>query len=781
MTTPFDAILEGVTFDRSALLADRSCTGSRWCELHTRAVDGWLTELFDQAADGASGAALVAIGGYGRSELCPASDIDVMLLHDKRAKVDSIANRIWYPIWDQGLKLGHSVGTVAQALGLASDDLDTATALLSCRRVVGDPLLVDELATRARKQWEQHGRRWLEELAARVEARHASTGEVAFLLEPDLKEGRGGMRDVHSLKWAEAAHRVLFANDEAELDTAYCVLLDARVELQRATGRSLNVLTKQDQSAVAVALHDETADVLMARLADAARTIAWVSDDTWRRVRSGLQGPRGRSARGDRQLNDGVVERDGEIHAGGDAMAGDDPLLALRVAVASAEHDLPIDRRTLERLGERSSPLPTPWSDDARALFEQLLLAGRPAIAVVEALDRYDTWRTLVPEWVRVRARPQHNPYHRFTIDRHLLETVAYAAELADAVQRPELLVVAAFLHDLGKGHEGDHTAVGVELADVIARRMGYRDSDVEVLQALVRHHLLLSDTAARRDLDDDATIEFVAGLVPSIEQLQLLAALTEADAKATGPTAWGSWKAGLVHTLVDRVAARLLGQPHSSRGNRSWPDEQELIALAGDGPRIIAADQAVTVVTDDRPGVFSRVAGVLALRGLDVLEAVAHSTPEGCALSRFRVVDRLRDETPWPEIVADLERALAGRLAIEARLAERARTHAAHGRLSRAGAASTTVTFDNILSPDATVVDVEAPDAIGVLYRITRALADLDLDIRSAKVQTLGPRVVDAFYVRDRLGRKVDDLVQLREIERAIVHAVGVGVDVLP
>ena len=778
MTTPSDATIVGVTFDRESLLADRSCTGSQWCERNARAVDAWLGGLFESASDGAEGVALVAIGGYGRSELCPASDIDVMLVHDRRAQVGDLANRIWYPIWDRGLKLGHSVCTVGQALGLASDDLDTATALLSCRGVAGNADLVAELDDRARSQWQHNGRRWLEQLATSVEARHTNAGEVAFLLEPDLKQGRGGMRDVHSLKWAEAARRVLFENDEAELDASYSVLLDARVELQRATGRALNILTKQDQQTVARALRDPSADVLMERLAEAARAIAWVSDDTWRRIRSGLRGPRGRGAHGDRRLADGVVERDGEIHAEIDAYEGTDPLLALRVAVASAEHDLPIDRTTLARLGDRPAVLPRPWSEHTRALFERLLLAGRPAIAVIEALDHDETWQQLVPEWVHVRAKPQHNPYHRFTIDRHLLETVAYAAELAPTVARPELLVVAALLHDLGKGHERDHTDVGVELAEVVGRRMGYPDPDIELLQTLVRHHLLLSDTAARRDLDDDVTIDLVAGLLPSIEQLELLAALTEADAKATGPTAWGSWKAGLVRTLVDRVAARLLGEPRSALAATPWPGGDDLAALADEGPRIIAGDGVVTVVTSDRPGVFSRVAGVLALRGLDVLEAVAHSTPGGFALSRFRVVDHLRDVTPWPEIVADVERALDGRLAIEARLADRARTHAAHGRL-RAGP-PTTVTFDNTLSTDSTVVDVEAPDAIGVLYRITRAMADLDLDIRSAKVQTLGAHVVDAFYVRDRSGRKIEEPAQLGEVERAIVHAVAVGVDVV-
>src|SRR5580765_606879 len=219
--------VEGVTLDRGPLLADRSLTGAAWCAQHALLLDAWLAALFaDAASPAASGVALVAVGGYGRSELCPASDIDLMLVHHKRAEVREVADRLWYPIWDAGLKLGHSVCTVQQALRLAADDLDTATALLSTRLIGGDENLADELLEKATAQWQNGARRRLDRLARRVDERHASAGEVAFLLEPDLKEGRGGMRDVHALKWAEAGRRVLFANDEPVLDDAYAVLLD---------------------------------------------------------------------------------------------------------------------------------------------------------------------------------------------------------------------------------------------------------------------------------------------------------------------------------------------------------------------------------------------------------------------------------------------------------------------------------------------------------------------------------------------------------------------------
>src|ERR1700692_2077790 len=223
--------------NRAALLADRSLKGAEWCQRHTALIDGWLSDLFDRAGAGSAGAmALVAVGGYGRSELCPHSDIDVMLLHRSRGVVATIADRIWYPIWDDELHLGHNLSTVKEAITLAADDLDTATSLLSARHLAGDEALSDQLAAAAAQSWEKRGKRWLTIMAANVAARHARAGEAAFLLEPDLKEGRGGMRDVHSLVWAEAAHRILLEADVGELAAAYSVLLAARVELQRQTG-----------------------------------------------------------------------------------------------------------------------------------------------------------------------------------------------------------------------------------------------------------------------------------------------------------------------------------------------------------------------------------------------------------------------------------------------------------------------------------------------------------------------------------------------------------------
>jgi [protein-PII] uridylyltransferase len=751
--------------------------GRAWCQAHSDLTDAWLRELVKRVTgDGTDGLALVAVGGYGRAELCPHSDIDVVLLHHRRPDVAEVANGLWYPIWDRGVKLGHGVATVREELRLAANDLDTATALLSARHVAGDETLTAQLVERAREQWVRGSHRWLADLAAGVQGRHEMAGEVAFLLEPDLKEGRGGLRDVHALAWAEAAREILLDHDHPVLAGAYAVLLDARVELHRLTDRPTNVLALQEQDAVAAALGLDGADALMARVAEAGRTIAWTSDDAWRRILSGLRGPPSRIARRTRELTPGVLLQDGEVELHDSVALADDPALVLRVASLAASHGTAIERHSLERLAAGAPALPDPWPAGARPLLCELLLAGAAAVGVIEALDQRGVWVRVLPEWASVRSRPQHNPYHRFTVDRHLLETAANASELArdGRVERPDLLVVAALLHDLGKdGGQGDHTENGVALAQRVGTRLGFSPDDVSTLVALIQFHLLLPDVATRRDLDDPATVQHVAAAIGSVERLHLLAALTEADARATGPSAWGPSRAALVGELVDRVARVLGGLDVMGGVPESFPTERHLARLAAPGQQVDGHDDVLTVVTDDRPGVFSRVAGVVALHGLDVIKAMAYSNDGGRALAEFHVLDPRRHQIAWDRVIGDVELALNGRLAVNARLAERARLYT-RNRPPTARSVASTVGFDNRASATATVIDVTAPDRIGALFRITRALAELDLDIRSARVQTLGTQVVDSFYVRDRNGGKVTEQQRLDEIERAILHSVA-------
>ncbi|MCC6435065.1 MAG: [protein-PII] uridylyltransferase [Acidimicrobiales bacterium] len=764
---------------RDDILGDESLQGLAFCKAYTSRVDRWLRQLYVTATGAPDNVALVAVGGYGRRELCPHSDLDLLLLHDARVDVGEIAQRLWYPIWDAGLKLGHATPTVKEALRLAQDELDSATAYLDARLVAGDAALVEELLGGAKRQWLKGANTWLPKLREALVHRTVTPGEVAFVLEPDLKLGRGGLRDAHALRWLEALEPGLLKADRESYDEAYTMLMNARVALHRRLARPSDVLLLQEQDGVAAALGFRDADALMAAVAGAARAIEWLTDDAFDRV--SLAGSRFRRRPRERRLGNGVTLRDGQVHL--DEPVSGDPtngaVQLLDVALTAAHNELRIARGTLEQFAAAELRFPDPWPLEVRDRFVELLRCGPPMIPVVESLDHWGLFTAVIPEWEPCRSRPQRNAYHRFTVDRHLCETAAGAAHLVARVDRPDLLVIGSLLHDIGKGYPPhDHTDIGMELVRTIGRRMGYGETDIDVLVDMVRHHLLLPDVATRRDLSDDATITAVAGAAGSTSTLRLLHALTEADSIATGPAAWGDWKAGLVRELVDKSAHVLGGGSMEDAIAIQFPTAEQLRLMKEKQHVVQAEGQTLTVIDVDRPGLFSKVAGVLALSGLDVLAAAAYSDDDGTALASFRVESRFESTPPWAKVRADLDRALSGQLALRARLAERARTYGRRiPKQARPWAPfDNKILFDNDASASSTVLEVRAIDAIGLLYRITTAMAELNLDIRSAKVQTLGDHVVDAFYVRDSAGHKITDPAYLTEIERALAYALAGG-----
>jgi [protein-PII] uridylyltransferase len=509
----------------------------------------------------------------------------------------------------------------------------------------------------------------------------------------------------------------------------------------------------------------------MVMVAERARTVAWRSDETWHRVRAMLAGPSWSMGGRPREIGPGLEVRDREVHLTPAADPATDPAIALRAAAAAARRDTRVDRASLERLAAETAAFGDPWPAGAREALVDLLSAGPPAIAQIEALDQLGVWLRLLPVWAPVRNRPQRNAYHRFTVDRHLLETATGTVEMIDTVDRADLLVLGGLLHDIGKGRPGDHTEVGMELVAGLGPQMGLDADDTATLVDMVRHHLLLPDVATRRDLDDPATAEGVAARVGSLRTLRLLHGLTVADSRATGPAAWGSWKAGLVTTLVERTAV-VLGAPPGEETTLPFPSAEHRALLAARQRRVHGEGDVLTVVAPDRPGLLRRVAGAVALHDLGVLAVDAISSDDGWALERITVEPVSSDPVPWARVTASVDAALDGRLALRARLAERARTHRPRNRIRSAHQAPNEVRFDNEASRHATVVEVHATDAPGLLERICRALGEMDLDVRSAKVQTLGDRVVDAFYVRGPYGAKLTDEAHRREVERSLLHA---------
>ncbi|MFD7811111.1 [protein-PII] uridylyltransferase, partial [Streptomyces cellulosae] len=754
-------------------------------------TDEWLAGLFAAGAPGARGVSLVAVGGYGRAELSPRSDLDLLLLHDGSdpGTVSKLADRLWYPVWDLGIALDHSVRTPAEARKTAGEDLKVQLGLLDARHIAGDLGLTTALRTTVLADWRNQAPKRLPALRELCEERAARQGELQYLLEPDLKEAHGGLRDATALR-AVAASWLADAPREG-LAEARGRLLDVRDALHLATGRATDRLALQEQDQVAAELGLLDADALLRQVYEAARVIAYAGDVTWREVgrvlRSRSVRPRLRAMLGGGKpaperspLAEGVVEQDGEVVLARAARPDRDPVLPLRAAAAAAQAGLPLNLHAVRRMAAGARALPSPWPAEARQQLITLLGSGRPTVDVWEALEAEGLISLLLPDWDRVRCRPQRNAVHLWTVDRHLIETAVRASAFTRRVSRPDLLLVAALLHDIGKGWPGDHSVAGEVIARDVAARIGFDAGDVTVVATLVRHHLLLVETATRRDLDDPATVRSVAEAVGSPGTLELLHALTEADALATGPAAWSSWRASLVADLVKRVAAVLAGQAPRDPEEAAPTAQHERLALEAaatgapvlslraqteppaepsDDPEPLGVELLIAV--PDQAGVLPAVAGVLAMHRLTVRTAELRSLdlPDGVdgsvLLLDWRVAAEYGSLPQAARLRADLVRALDGSLDISGRLAER---DAAYPRRRGVVAPPPRVTVAPAASRHATVIEVRAQDAPGLLFRIGRALEDAGVNVRSAHAGTLGANAVDAFYVTSGEGLPLPD-----------------------
>jgi [protein-PII] uridylyltransferase len=730
-----------------------------------------------------SGLAVVAVGGLGRGEMLPYSDLDLVLLHDDvdPARVAEVADQLWYPLWDAHIKLDHSVRTVPQALRVAADDLIAALGMLEARHIVGDQDLSNLLIGGVRREWRTGIRSRFDELIAQAHTRWERNGEIAHRAEPDLKNGRGGLRDIQlldALAIAQLTDAMPGLGPDVPgggLKQAHRRLLDVRTELHRVAGRARDQLRAQDADEIGAALRVGDRFDLARTLSDSARTVSYSVDVGLRTAanalpRRGLARLRRMPVR--RPLDEGVVEHAGEVVLARDARPQRDPGLILRVAAASAQTGLPMSATTLNRLSEDAPELREPWPKDALNDLLVLLGAGRGTIDAVEALDRTGLWGRLLPEWGAVRDLPPRDVQHIWTVDRHLMETVAYAGGLSTRVARPDLLALGALLHDIGKGRAGDHSLVGAELATHIGRRLGLWPSDVRTLSAIVRHHLLLPETATRRDLSDPETVRSVVDTLDGDPQLlELLHTLAEADSLATGPGVWGDWKASLIGELVRRCRLVMAGDQLPT----PEPITPELIEKARAGgvhvdlkPGESKHTFTVTVIAPDSPGLLSDAAGVLALHSLRVLSA-ALGVEGASAVDTFVVAPKFGDPPDPGLLRQELIRATAGDLDVPGALAKREREASTIGR-SRYAQARPRVIWSDTSAPGQVILELRAEDRVGLLSRLAAELAACGADVRWAKVVTMGSAVVDSFCLD--LGSE-DGPARREAIEKALLAVV--------
>jgi len=731
----------------------------------------WLTtKATEIGITPTSGFAIVATGGLGRGELLPYSDLDLTLVHDDMPLdvVTQVAELLWYPLWDANIHLDHSVRTVPEALQVAGEDISAGLAMIDARHIAGDADLSALLVGGARRQWRTGIASRFDELVEHTQARWQRSGQIAHRAEPDLKNGRGGLRDVQLLnalaiaQLADVYPSRSLASPTGSLGDAHLALLNVRTELHRTSGRGREMLLAQYADEIGAALRIGDRFDLARMLSDAARTISYYVDAGVRTAANALP-KRGfaalrRPVR--RPLDEGVIEFNGEVILARDARPERDPGLILRVAAASATTGLPMAASTLSRLSEAAPELRTPWPRQALKDLLVMLAAGHAAVATIEALDRTGLWGRLFPEWGAVRDLPPRDVVHIWTVDRHLVETVSRASAFTTRVSRPDLLVLGALAHDIGKGRGGDHSVIGAELAIQIGTRLGMWPLDVEVLSKIVRYHLLLPETATRRDLQDPKTIAAVVdALGGDSVLLELLHALAEADSLATGPGVWGDWKASLIGDLVRRCRLVMAGEPLPQPD----PIEPHYVALAADGGVHVDLTPAdahvynVTMIAPDRRGLLSKAAGVLALNSLRVHSASVNSH-DGAAINTF-VVSPHFGAPPAAELLRQqFILALDGDLDVIDSLERRDR-EAAATNTARAGEILAAVPINQVAapprilwfegtSPGEYVVEIRSADRTGLLSRLTAVIERDGLDIVWARVTTLGSSVVDVFGI---------------------------------
>ncbi len=671
--------------------------------------------------------ALCAVGGYGRGELAPRSDVDLLLLHDGRGDMRALAERILYPLWDAGLTLGHSVRTPAECVAGAGERLEIATSLLDLRAVAGSEALAEQTQAQVRSAVAADVPRFVSQLIADRERRAARYGSVSHLLEPSLKEGVGGLRDANVLHWLALVRTsdgavtalvppgILRSREANGATDAEEFLFRARSAVHLETGRTANRLRREDQPEIARALGftDEpglsAVDALMRALFEHARQLEHATGAALGRLGSGDA------------ATASAVGRKPETPA--------DVLSAFADAASRAEEVAPA---ILDAIDTLHLPAEIEWTPEVRDAFSRLLRSGEAAVGALEALDRIDLLERFLPAWRAVRCRPQRDPFHRYPVDVHLLEAMRGVYRLLDAppaddpvavgavsqIGDREPLLIAALLHDAGKVGEGDHVEIGATVAAETTARMGLDEKDAELVEFLVANHLLLSDTATRRDLQDAELVAELAARIATLERLAALYVLTVADAGATGPHAWTPWRQTLIRELVGKVQRVLERGIDPKEEERAAAWERELRArlnpdveveaflermprsyrlavpaeLAATHPALLSPDVgaqevrtaairgsregtwSLTVVAADRPGLLSWIAGALSLAGLSILSAQVYTTNDDVAVDVFEVVgafDPDVGEERWRRFRSTLRKVLEGRLSLEHRVEE--------------------------------------------------------------------------------------------------------------
>ncbi|MBB5347021.1 [protein-PII] uridylyltransferase [Desulfoprunum benzoelyticum] len=851
--------------EREALekLWEQGLSGRSLLLHHSRLVDEFIVGCFAGAARNLppETVALVALGGYGRRELFPYSDIDLMLLYrpDFRDGVRAIADAVLYPLWDSGMEVGHGVRTVEESLQQAGEDYFFLVSMLDARLIAGSAGLFGNLLLRFRDEYIE-GRRdvFVEKMKEHRRRRRQRYGHHSYLLEPHIKEGKGGLRDVQAMVWTAKVvfglsdiedifdAGLLSPEEQKEFTASWDMLIRLRNRLHYVSRRKNDQLYLEQQVEMAEAFGYTGNDAVLAvenfmrDVYRQLRVVAVTTDLFFDHVDEvlGLAG-KGPLSAPDKEIEKGIEIRLGSIHLVlPQQQLEARPHVLMRLFLAAARAGLPLHHRT-QKVVMANLALITDkirMSPRMSKAFMALLVEAENIFPVLETMLETAMLQTYIPEFSRIVTLAQHDVYHIYTVDRHSLQTVVelrlVAAEQETVYRQiasPQILCLAALLHDIGKGAGRDHSEEGAGIALAVGRRLGLSSAECDLLSFLVRYHLFIPENALRRDLNDAAFIQRCAETIGDMERLAMLYLLSIADSRATGPSAWSDWKATLMQEMFLRVFPYLdfsAGQTtdlveivrHEEQG-ADWLRDQVDDLLAGEARPLIdlaslssdyilsfapekvvdhvrlhrdnyrllrqkslvlAQDHGdlweILVLSSDRPGLLAKICGVVTLNNLAVVKAQIFTWDDGTVVDVLdvRPVDGLRfAEKDWRVMNADLDAAITHRFDLGHRLLKKLASGNGR-RYDRSGRISPRVIIDNDSSDVYSVIEIHSADLPGMLYRITQTLADFGMNIRRAYIATEVERLIDVFYVLDAKGRKIIDAGIQREVVHGLLYTLG-------
>lgn len=729
--------------------------GTRERRLRSNERDLLISQLFSASGADSEKMAIAAVGSFGRGELTPGSDLDFVILHNgsySSERLSEIVNAILYPLWDQKIKVDHSVRTRSEVREALSDDLKVAMGLLDIRLICGSAELVADIQSLSLAIWQEESDKYFPKLEKSLEERYERNGELAYLLEPDLKESRGGLRDITALRAMHLSGALSLPMER--IGSAESILSTAREALHIVSGRDKDRLLFTEQDKVAAHLGYPDADALMSEVAQAARAVDYLMQMAWHKFHHKGKDGFGRYLRRVRSevISPGISISNREVVIDPTYDLAADPIIGLRAAATAAQLGMRLSFDSLriyaDALDAGRGVLPQPWPREAREYLIALIGAGPAMVEIIEALDQEEIIFHWIPEWRGVRSLPQRNVLHRHTVDRHMVETAVSAASLTREVHRPDLLLFTALFHDIGKGTEEDHSIRGERLIEPLAARIGFNDRDIATIQVLIRHHLLLSATATRRDLDDPATIAGVAENITDVGTLELLHALSIADGIATGRAAWSDWKASLVSDLVRRVRMAITDNTITQQPELTG----EQINRAAEGILNVQIEDrgsiyAIEVIAPDKTGLLSIVSGVLNILRLDVRSART-KTVNTVAVMEWIVVP----DPNAPDLTSEtLSRELTRGFESEGKLAQRIQDRIdAYSQMPTIPVPAPVVETFLDAATDATIIEVRSHDRPALLFSIGDTVRKCNIDIRSAIVTTLGAEAIDTLYVTE-------------------------------